>query len=160
MDKKKSVIMWVSLCIAVVICFVLAMYIVNGDKNSAENANLNASKDSNTDFLDYSDYYVRTGYFLKEDGGKPFLLEKDGEDCPIKLHPMNDAMFSELMSGDFVMVASDSGMDASFPPSTGAYACVLLKKCTENTKSLPEIQEALSGEMEELGWTFEKNWRK
>lgn len=161
MDKRKAVIFFALIGIVDLICIALAFQMVEDNKNFTENANLDSSEDGNADYLDFSGHYVRTGYYLREDGGVPFILDKDEEDCPILLHTMdNNNMFLELMSGDLIMIASDEGQDDSFPPSTGAYACVLLKKGTEDTKFLPEIQKALSGEIEELGWTFKNNWRK
>ena len=159
MDKKKSVIMWVLLSIAVVLCFVLAMYIVMEDKNPAGDAGLNASKDSNAVSLDFSGHYARTGYLLKEDSGMPFLLEEGGCDYVIRLDTLDQHMFSELKSGDFIMIATDEGMDDVDPPSIPTYACVLLKKGTESKKSLPAIQKAIE-EAEEYNWTFEKYWRE
>ena len=82
---------------------------------------------------------------MRADSGVPFFLNvENSENSLINLDTEDDTMFSELMNGDFIMLASDNEIPASDPSVLWVYKCVRVEKSTEDRKSLPEIQEAIN----------------
>ena len=69
---------------------------------------------------------------------------ENSENSLFNLDTEDDIMFSGLMNGDFIMLASDNEIPASDPSVLWVYKCVRVEKSTEDRKSLPEIQEAIN----------------
>lgn len=160
MDSKKLAVPWMLFSITAIACIVLILFIVVRDENTSEQqlSTQNAEEKSSPNFQDYSKYYARKGYYMREDGGFSFILEESGEGF-LRLNTEDDMIFSELKNGDVVIVASDSGVEDSFPAVTGAYQCVRIEINKGDREFLSEAQEELE-ELAELGYTFEDNWRR
>ncbi len=69
---------------------------------------------------------------------------ENSENSLFNLDTEDDIMFSGLMNGDFIMLATDNEIPASDPSVLWVYKCVRVEKSTEDRKSLPEIQEAIN----------------
>ena len=163
MSRKKLAVPWMLFSITAIVCIALTVIIVVQDKEPGEQpANQNTTENSSPNFQDYSDYgSISRGYYMRADSGASFIfLEGDSENDLTGLHTKDDMMFSELMNGDVIIFATDEVMDASYPPTMWVYKCVRIDKGTKDRKSLPEIQEAIKGQEEEFGYTFEDNWRE
>ena len=85
---------------------------------------------------------------------------ENSENSLFNLDTEDDIMFSGLMNGDFIMLATDNEIPASDPSVLWVYKCVRVEKSTEDRKSLPEIQEAIKEQEERFGYTFEDYWRE
>ena len=82
---------------------------------------------------------------MRADSGVPFFLDvENSENSLFNLDTEDDIMFSGLMNGDFIMLATDNEIPASDPSVLWVYKCVRVEKSTEDRKSLPEIQEAIN----------------
>ena len=82
---------------------------------------------------------------MRADSGVPFFLNvENSENSLFNLDTEDDIMFSGLMNGDFIMLATDNEIPASDPSVLWVYKCVRVEKSTEDRKSLPEIQEAIN----------------
>ncbi len=85
---------------------------------------------------------------------------ENSENSLFNLDTEDDIIFSGLMNGDFIMLATDNEIPASDPSVLWVYKCVRVEKSTEDRKSLPEIQEAIKEQEERFGYTFEDYWRE
>ena len=98
---------------------------------------------------------------MRADSGVPFFLNvENSENSLFNLDTEDDIIFSGLMNGDFIMLATDNEIPASDPSVLWVYKCVRVEKSTEDRKSLPEIQEAIKEQEERFGYTFEDYWRE
>lgn len=163
MNRKRLAVPWMLFGIVTIACIFLAIVIMVQDKEAGEQpASQNAMEDSSPNFQDYSGYgSTSRGYYMRDDAGSSFiLLEGNGENDLTRLDTEDETMFSELMNSDVIIFATDEAMDASYPPVMWVYKCVRIEKGTKDRKSLPEIQEAIKGQEEEFGYTFEDYWRE
>jgi hypothetical protein len=160
MGRKKLAVPWILFGITAIAFVILVLVIAVRDGNASKQqlSIQNADGDSSPNFQDYSKYYARKGYYMRDDGGVSFILEESGEGL-ITLGTEDEMMFSELKNGDVIIVASDSGVDDSLPPATGAYQCMRIEKGTGDRSFLSGCQEELE-ELAEMGYTFEDYWRE
>ncbi len=162
MSRKKLSVPWILFGITGIVCIALAIFIVLQEKEAGEQpAGQNATEDSSPNFQDYSDYdNIDRGYYMRDDNGSSFIvLGENGEGGLVMLHTEDEMMFSELMNGDVIIVATDEEMLLSFPGVTGAYQCMRIEKGTGDRSFLSGCQEELE-ELAEMGYTFEDYWRE
>ena len=163
MNRKRLAIPWILSGITVIVCSALAVVIVVRDRDAGKQpASQNTRETSSRNFQDFSDYEgFCKGYYMRADSGVPFFLNvENSENSLFNLDTEDDTMFSELMNGDFIMLASDNEIPASDPSVLWVYKCVRVEKGTKARKSLPEIQEAIKEQEERFGYTFENYWRE
>lgn len=162
MSRKKLAVPWILFGIAAIVCIVLVVLIVVRDKEVGEQTvSQNIEEGSSPNFQDYSDYdNIDRGYYMREDGGDSFIvLGENGGSGLCMLHTEDEMMFSELMNGDIIIVATDEVAIATFPGETGAYQCMRIEKGTGDRSFLSGCQEELE-ELAEMGYTFEDYWRE
>ena len=163
MNRKRLAIPWILSGITVIVCSALAVVIVVRDRDAGKQpASQNTRETSSPNFQDFSDYEgFCKGYYMRADSGVPFFLNvENSENSLFNLDTEDDIMFSGLMNGDFIMLATDNEIPASDPSVLWVYKCVRVEKSTEDRKSLPEIQEAIKEQEERFGYTFENYWRE
>ena len=147
MNRKRLAIPWILSGITVIVCSALAVVIVVRDRDAGKQpASQNTRETSSPNFQDFSDYEgFCKGYYMRADSGVPFFLNvENSENSLFNLDTEDDIMFSGLMNGDFIMLATDNEIPASDPSVLWVYKCVRVEKSTEDRKSLPEIQEAIN----------------
>ena len=162
MSRKKLAVPWILFGITAIASVILVLVIAVRDGNASKQqlSIQNADGESSPNFQDYSKYYARKGYYMRDDDGSSFIvLGENGKDGLFMLHTEDKTMFSELMNGDVIIIATDEEATASFPGVTGAYQCMRIEKGTGDRSFLSGCQEELE-ELAEMGYTFEDYWRE
>ena len=160
MSRKKLAVPWILFGITAIVCIALAVVLVVRDKEAGEQpASQNVTEGGSPNFQDYSDYgSIDRGYYMRDDDGSSFIvLGENGKDGLFMLHTEDKTMFSELMNGDVIIIATDEEAAASFPGVTGAYQCMRIEKGAGDRSFLSGCQEELE-ELAEMGYTFEDYW--